>query len=234
VVVIEDAAPALGTVFDGRRIGSFGNTTCFSFHPRKAVTTGEGGMITTDDDALAEQARRLRAHGMSASALDRHRAARVVIESYDAIGYNYRLSDLQAAVGAEQMKKLDRVLQSRRRVGERYNEALAPLKGVQLPYSSARTPHTYQSYQIELGAPLTKSRDEVMQELLEVGIATRRGVMAIHLERPYREANPGLELPVTERASRNSVILPVYASMTEEDQGYVIEHLWRILRSAGA
>ena len=227
--VIEDAAPAIGATYKGKRVGSLGNPTCFSFHPRKVITTGEGGMIVTDDEDLAERARILRAHGMSLSDLARHQADRVVIEAYHDLGYNYRLSDLHAAIGIVQMQKLDGMLAQRRRVAERYNDAFADLENVQLPFSSYDTPHTYQSYMLQLLPSAPRTREQVMQELLEVGVATRRGVMAIHLESYYRQRFPHVHLPVTEQATRCSLLLPNYATMTESEQAYVIEHLRRIL-----
>ena len=227
--VIEDAAPAIGATYRGKRVGSLGNPTCFSFHPRKVITTGEGGIIVTDDDALAERARILRAHGMSQSDLTRHQAKSVVIEAYHDLGYNYRLSDLHAAIGIAQMQKLDFMLAQRQQVAERYNEALADVDDVQLPFSSHETPHTYQSYILQLRPQATKTREQVMQELLAVGVATRRGVMAIHLEPYYRRHFPHVSLPVTEVAARDTLLLPNYATMTESEQEYVVEHLRRVL-----
>ena len=186
-------------------------------------------MIVTDDDTLAERARTLRAHGMSLSDLARHQAQSVVIEEYHDVGYNYRLSDLHAAVGIEQMKRLDFMLAQRKRVAHLYNEAFADLEGVQLPFSSYAMPHSYQSYMVQLRPHATKTREQVMQELLEAGVATRRGVMAIHLEPYYHQRFPQVRLPVTETATRHTLILPNYATMTEAEQAYVIEHLRRAL-----
>jgi dTDP-4-amino-4,6-dideoxygalactose transaminase len=231
LTVIEDAAPALGATYKGRRVGGLGNLTCFSFHPRKVMTSGEGGMLVTDDESWAARARVLRAHGMSLSDLARHHAERVVIEEYHELGYNYRLSDLQAAVGIEQMKKLNFMLARRKQVAERYNEAFAQLDHVQLPFSSDKTPHSYQSYMIQLHVNAPKAREQVMQELLEVGVATRRGVMAIHLESYYRQRFPQVRLPVTETAASHTLLLPTYCTMTAIEQEYVIDHLLRILRA---
>jgi len=229
LAVIEDAAPSLGATYKGKHVGTLGNLTCVSFHPRKIITTGEGGMILTDDPALAERARVLRAHGMSVSDLARHQARTAVIEEYHELGYNYRMTDLQAAVGMAQMKKLDFLLTRRRQVAARYNEALADLDFVRLPFSSPATPHTYQSYMVQIRSDCPKPRDQVMQEFLEAGVATRRGVMAIHMEPYYRERMPHVRLPVTETAARHTLILPSYATMTDDEQEYVIEHLRRIL-----
>jgi perosamine synthetase len=225
IVVIEDAAPAIGATYKGRRVGGLGNSTCLSFHPRKVITTGEGGMLLTDTPAIAERARAMRAHAMSVSDLARHNAQRVVIEEYHELGYNYRMTDLQAAIGIEQLKRLDGMIERRREVACRYADALANVDGVQLPFSSSDTPHTYQSYMIQLAPGVGLSREELMQQLLAVGVATRRGVMAIHLEPYYRERYPGQRLPVTESATRHTVLLPIYATMTSTEQEYVIEHL---------
>jgi dTDP-4-amino-4,6-dideoxygalactose transaminase len=193
------------------------------------ITSGEGGMITTDDDALAERARVLRAHGMSLSDLARHQAQTIAIEEYHELGYNYRLSDLHAAVGLEQLKRLAFMLEQRQQVAEFYNAAFADLDAVQLPFSSSETPHSYQSYMLQLQPHITKTREQVMQEMLEAGIATRRGVMAIHLEPLYRQHFPPCRLPVTETAAQRTLLLPNYATMTAVEQEYVVEHLRRIL-----
>jgi perosamine synthetase len=230
LAVIEDAAPALGATYKGKRVGGLGNVTCLSFHPRKVITAGEGGMILTSDQTLANHARTLRTHGMSLSDLQRHQATSVAIEEYHDLGYNYRLSDLHAAVGLEQMKKLDLMLMRREQLAVRYHEALADLECLQLPFSSTDQPHSYQSYIIQLGPQAPKSREQVMQEMLEAGIATRRGVMAIHLEPYYRQRFPGVRLSVTETAAQSTLLLPIYATMTELEQEYVIDHLHRILR----
>jgi perosamine synthetase len=231
LVIIEDAAPAIGATYKGRRVGGLGNPTCLSFHPRKVITTGEGGMLLTDDAAVAARARTLRAHGMSVSDLVRHLADRVVLEEYHELGYNYRMTDLQAAIGIEQIKRLDVMIERRREIAGRYAEALANIDGLKLPFTSLDTPHTYQSYLIELAPGLGLSREDLMQELLAAGIATRRGVMAIHMEPYYRLRYPGLRLPATESATRHSLLLPIYAMMTDLEQEYVIENLLGSLRS---
>ena len=230
LVLLEDAAPALGAVYKGQRVGGLGHTSCLSFHPRKVITTGEGGMILTDSADLARRARELRAHGMSVSDLARHTATRVTIEEYAVVGYNSRMSDLHAAVGVQQMKKLDEVLASRRAAAARYREGLEDLEWLTLPPSPPERPHTYQSYMVSLRPGAPKARDQIMQELLEAGIPSRRGVMAIHLEPSYRGASA--PLPVTERSARDTLLLPIYAQMSDAEQGLVIDNLRRILSTA--
>jgi dTDP-4-amino-4,6-dideoxygalactose transaminase len=233
IAVIEDAAPAIGATYKGRRVGGLGNPACLSFHPRKVITTGEGGMLLTDDPVLAERARTLRAHGMSVSDLARHTAQRVVIEEYEELGYNYRMTDMQAAIGIEQLKRLDGMIERRCELARRYDDALRTVEGVQLPLSSNEIPHTYQSYMIQLTPESGVGREALMQHLLAAGIATRRGVMAIHLEPYYRQRVPGVRLPVTEAASRETVLLPIYGTMTTAEQDYVIEHLLDALAAGG-
>ena len=184
-------------------------------------------MVLTDSLALAERARILRAHGMSVSDLARHQTKQLLFEEYPELGYNYRLTDMQAAIGIEQLRRLDGVIERRRDVAQRYAVAFAGVEGLRLPPSSRETPHTYQSYMIELAPSLGISREAFMQRLLCAGVATRRGVMAIHLEPYYRKQHPELQLPVTEFATAHTVLLPVYATMTADEQEYVIEHVLR-------
>lgn len=214
--VIEDAACAIGSAYKGKRIGGHGNLACFSFHPRKIITTGEGGMITTDDPVLAERLRRLRHHGMSVSDLERHAADRVVIESYPEIGYNYRMTDIQAAIGIVQMGKLEHIIRRRRELAAFYNRELSKLACLRVPRVPDYADHNYQSYWVELLPVARMSRDEFMQRMLDMGIATRRGIMAIHKEACYGGRACGA-LAHTEHITQNTIILPLYPSLTAEE-----------------
>ena len=186
-------------------------------------------MLLTADRGLANRARILRTHGMSLSDLQRHQATSVAIEAYHDLGYNYRLSDLHAAVGIEQMHKLEVMLMRRKAIAARYDEAFADLDCLQLPFSSGDQPHSYQSYLIQVRPHAPSTREQVMQEMFEAGIATRRGVMAVHLEPYYRQHFPQVTLPVTEAAAQSTLLLPIYTTMTEVEQEYVIDHLRSIL-----
>jgi perosamine synthetase len=221
--VVEDAAPSLGGRIDGRSVGTFSDSTCFSFHPRKSITTGEGGMITTNDIEAAERLRKLRSHGASTSDLVRHQLGAVDFEEYCELGYNYRMTDVQAAIGVVQMRKLDRIIGMRRSLAERYTKLLRDDERIRTPYEPPDRFHTYQSYCIRLRN--TKPRREVMATLAAKDIATRRGVMAVHLEPQYRERFPCVSLPETERAARQTILLPLYAGMTEDEQDQVVESL---------
>jgi perosamine synthetase len=230
LAVVEDAAPSLGATIDGQKVGTFADFTCFSFHPRKSITTGEGGLITTDDDAAATRLRALRSHGVSTSAFARHASGTTSIEEYRELGWNYRMTDIQAAVGTVQLGKLDWVLSERRRLAERYDRLLGQDPRIMVPYVPSDRPHTYQSYCIWPGGGAP--RVAIMAAMAERGIATRRGVMASHLEPFYRERYPELSLPVTESASAETLLLPLYVGMTESEQDEVIESLLAALDGA--
>jgi perosamine synthetase len=213
IAVIEDAACAIGSTYHGRPIGG-GRLVALSFHPRKLVTTGEGGMLLTQDAALAARLRRLREHGMAISAHERHACPTVVVESYEEVGFNYRMTDLQAAVGIVQLGKLDAMVAERRSLADRYRDALGDLPSVFLPADPPYGTTNYQSYIVRLDDDLPVDRDAVMQALLDQGIATRRGIMAAHLEPACRHLEAA-ELPVTERLTRRSLILPLFHGMRE-------------------
>lgn len=225
LVIVEDAACAIGAMHRGRPIGSLGNLACFSFHPRKVITCGEGGMIAVHDESTAERLRRLRQHAMDQSALARHSARDVVIESYVEPGWNARMTDLQAAVGLCQLEVLDTVLAERRRIADRYSEELSGIATLGVPGDPDYAVRTWQSYPIRIGSQAPFGVHELMSMLLRDGIATRRGIMAIHLEPAY--AGTGVDLPHTEAAADEVILLPLFPGLTEEAQGYVIERLSR-------
>ncbi len=226
VKIFEDAACALGARYRGRPIGAHSEMAVFSFHPRKVICTGDGGMITTNNEQYAQLARTLRQHGMSIPDTVRHQATTVVFEEHNLFGYNYRLTDLQAAVGIEQMKRLDGLVARRRELAARYDRLLVAA-GLPLvpPYVPAYAEPNYQSYAVTLTDDCLVSRTVIMQRMLEAGIATRRGVMTAHRERPYIETQGVQQLPITERASDRSLLLPLYPQMTEAEQDLVITTL---------
>jgi perosamine synthetase len=222
--IVEDAACAVGALYRGRPIGSLGPLACFSFHPRKVITCGEGGMIAVHDLEVAERLRRLRQHAMDQSALQRHAARDVVIEHYPERGWNARMTDLQAAVGLCQLEVLDTVLAERRRLAERYSTALAEIPWIETPHEPDYAARTWQSYPVRVGAeaPVADAM-ELMRFLFHHGIATRRGVMAIHRESAYRGSSD--DLPHTDAAARDVVLLPLFPGLTEEAQDHVIDRL---------
>jgi perosamine synthetase len=223
--VVEDAAPTIGSEYKRRKTGSNAHQTVFSFHPRKVITTGEGGMITTDDDALADRARKLRAHGMSVSDLDRHKADRVIIEEYNELGFNYRMTDIQASIGLVQLRRLPELLQTRIEKAHRYDRELPGINGLEIPFVPPYATHTYQSYCLRLTKDCRLDRETLMTNLLHRGVATRRGVMASHLEKTYVDRIGKVSLPITEEATEHTMLIPLFATMTDEEQTYVIDAL---------
>jgi perosamine synthetase len=226
LAVIEDAACAIGSEYDGNLIGKpLGTMACFSFHPRKILTTGEGGMITTSDAKLAERLRRLRQHSMSLSDVVRHNSKQVSSETYDEVGFNFRMTDMQAAMGLVQLGRLSDFLKRRRLLAARYTQALKQLSWLQTPVAPANCLHNYQSYMVRLVGDFAAQRDLIMQELLERKISTRRAIMAIHRELPYRSERWKDSLTQTNLATDTGLILPLFHQMTGSEQDYVIESL---------
>jgi len=217
--IIEDAACATGSVFRGRPVGdnTYSPLVCFSFHPRKVISTGDGGMITTGDALLAQRLRLLRQQGMSVNDLQRHQSKTVVSESYPVIGYNYRLTDVQAAIGLAQLRRLDGIIARRRAIALRYDRALSGIPAIGLFAEPADCRWNHQTYLIRLSGATAESRDAFMQRLLEEGIATRRGIMSIHREACYVERFGPQSFPESERASDECVCLPLYTQMADAD-----------------
>lgn len=230
IKILEDAACAIGSRYKGRPIGGHSEMACFSFHPRKVITTGEGGMITTNNAEYAKQLRQLRQHGMSVPDTVRHHANRVIIEEYVSLGFNYRLTDIQAAVGIEQMKRLDWIVARRRELADRYTSALAEHGWLEPPYVPAYADPNFQSYAVRLSDDASSTRDELMQALLELGVSTRRGIMLAHQEPPYADFHVRAKLPHSEKASLRSLLVPLSPQMTEKEQDRVIQSLFGLNR----
>ncbi len=223
LILLEDAACAIGSTYMGERVGHpHSLMACFSFHPRKVLTTGEGGMITTADEDIATRLRRLRQHAMSVSDLARHSSSKIVSERYDEVGFNFRMTDLQAAVGLVQLNRLPGFVSRRRQRASIYTEALSQFQFLVPPAEPEGIQSNFQSYMVRTldHSPLT--RDDLMQSLLDRGISTRRGVMAIHREAPYGERKWNELLVETNRATDNTIILPLFDDMTVDQQSYVV------------
>jgi dTDP-4-amino-4,6-dideoxygalactose transaminase len=226
IAVVEDAACAAGSVYRGRPVGATAPVAAFSFHPRKLLTTGEGGMIVTPDGDVAARLRRLREHGMNVSAAQRHASQQPVIESYLEVGYNYRMTDMQAALGLVQLAKLDRMIARRRVLAARYTGLLADVPGLTVVTDPDYGQGNFQAFWVLLPRGFPVSRGELLRLLAEAGVSARRGIMAAHLEPAY--AGPARSLPVTERLTADSLILPLFHQMTEEEQDLVVS----VLRAA--
>ena len=228
IVLIEDAACAIGSQvnFDGKweAIGKpHGDLACFSFHPRKVVTTGEGGMMTTADPNHDRRIRLWRQHGMNVPDTIRHHSPQVVFEDYDCLGYNYRMTDIQAAVGRKQLERLPQLIARRRAIASQYVELLGNFEGLVLPFEPASAQSNWQSYCVRL--PDRVDQRTVMQNLLDQGIATRRGIMCAHREAPHRGERPRHDLRQSELAQDHAILLPLYAQMTESEIAQVADAL---------
>ncbi len=224
--VIEDAAHAFGTSWNGRRVGAIGDATCFSFYATKNLTTGEGGMLTTDDARLAEKARRLSLHGLSHGAWNRY--SRAGSWRYDVVdlGFKYNMTDPAAALGLAQLQKFDAMQRRRRGLARSYERMLAPLGVFDLPVESARGTHAWHLYIIRI-KPRTLSigRDRMIEELRERGIGTSVHFQPLHLFSYYRKTfgyRKGA-YPVTERESARAISLPFYPSLSRQAQERVVE-----------
>lgn len=223
--LVEDAACAAGSAYKGRKIGAHSDFVCFSFHPRKVISTGDGGMITTNRQDYYHRLKLLRQHGMSVNDRVRFEANKIIFEDHVEIGYNYRMTDIQAAVGIKQLEKLDWIVGERRKIAAAYNQALKNMDFMQLPLEEDGYYSNYQSYSIYLKKSCPVSRDAFMQQLLDKGIASRRGIMTAHRETAYKHLQQHTSLPVSEDLHDNSVILPLYVPMQEQDIAYVIENV---------
>jgi perosamine synthetase len=220
VALVEDAACAAGSTAYGQPVGAGAAIAAWSFHPRKVITTGEGGMLTLDDAEGAKRLRRLREHGMNVSAADRHASAQPVLEAYLETAFNYRMTDIQAAVGLVQLGRLAGLVAQRRQLAARYQELLSGINGLVPVRDPAHGQTNYQSFWVLIDASYGAGRDEVLTELAARGVSARRGIMAAHLEPAYADVTPA-PLPVTERITRDSLILPLHHKLTDDDQDHI-------------
>lgn len=232
LVLVEDAACAIGSEIqwegEWQVIGRpHGHIACFSLHPRKVITTGDGGMITTNNADWDARLRLLRQHGMSISDKARHGSASVVFEEYPIPGFNYRMTDVQAAMGREQLKRLPGILARRRELAARYAEKLA---GVTVPHQPAWARSNWQSYAVTLAENQDQRR--VMQAMLDDGVSTRRGVMCSHREAACADLPLRHPLTASEQAQDRAIILPLYPQMTDAEQDRVIASLHQALQPA--
>ncbi|QGN59143.1 glutamine--scyllo-inositol aminotransferase [Nostocoides sp. HKS02] len=229
IALVEDAACAAGSRYRGAPAGGQAALAAWSFHPRKLLTTGEGGMLTTSDAELAVRARRLREHGMNLSAADRHQSRQPVIESYLEVGFNYRMTDIQAAVGLVQLGKLDAMVVRRRELASNYQEALAEVPGLRTVQDPPWGESNFQSFWVELRDDYPLRRNELLTALADEGVSARAGIMATHRQPAYAGHAHG-DLTTTERLTDNTLILPLFHTMTEREQQRVVT---LIRRAAG-
>jgi len=229
LAVVEDAACAIGSTYLGAPVGARSEIATFSFHPRKILVTGEGGMVTLQDGDLAARMRRLRQHGMSVSTFDRHTSTDTVIEQYLETGFNYRLTDIQAAIGLVQADKLPAMIARRRELAARYQRLLADIPGLETVADPAYGTTNFQTFWVMLPDTFPVPRDEVLTALKQRGVNSRHGVTCAHEEPAFADLEP-VSLPVSERITRRSVLLPLYHDLSEHDQDRVVEALADVAR----
>jgi len=235
--IVEDAACGFGSRYHGHHVGTLGDTGCFSFHPRKAITTGEGGMITTDDDELAEKLRRLRDHGAAMTDLQRHLGARpYLLADHPDAGYNQRMTDLQAALGSAQMDRAAEIIVERQRLAKSYDDVFASLPWLATPAHVEGLEHGYQSYPClfrpepivqESISRINEARNAWMDRLQKAGISTRPATHAVHMLAFYKKKyglNPE-DFPNAWAANDCSISLPLFHGMTDAEQAFVIENV---------
>jgi perosamine synthetase len=228
LTVIEDAAHAIPAKYKGRNVGTLSPMTCFSFYATKTLTTGEGGMVTTDNDALADRIRLMRLHGLSRDAWKRYSADGHWRYAISEAGFKYNLTDIQAALGLVQLSKCDEMRRSRVRIARKYDQALSQLEAYRIPSASPDVQHAWHLYVILVDpSVLLIHRDQVIEELRERGIGTAVHFIPLHLHRYYREKwgyRTG-DFPIAEEYFDRCISLPIYPGMTDEDVTQVIEAL---------
>lgn len=226
LIVIQDAACSFASLNKDRPMGSLCETTIFSLHARKIITTGEGGIILTRNKSISDQLRLLRHQGMSLTDYERNTASPTTFENYPLIGYNFRITDIQAALGLAQLDHLEEILDRRRKIAQRYLDYFDNHPYFEAPFVPEGIKPNWQSFQICLKPNAPISRNALIEDLFKQGIATRRGVMASHLENPYKSMRANL--PHTEFAAMHTLQLPIYPALTESQQQYIIEAFSRI------
>ena len=231
IFLLDDAATAFGAKYKSKYLGSQGVATTFSFHPRKMITTGEGGMLVTNDENIASQAKILRATGASVSDLDRHKAKGIILQKYYDSGYNYRMTDMQAAMGIVQMGKIEQIIKERTTQAEKYNFGFKDVSEIQVPFVPEYASPAWSSYCLKLTEKARKSVTEVMNELIAKNISVRYGIQPLHQE-PYFDhlAIKDEDYPVSCAIAKNTFFIPIFPGLTPEEQDFIIESVIEIVK----
>jgi len=223
LLLLDDSATAFGAKYKGKYMGGHGVPSCYSFHPRKMITTGEGGMLVTDNDAWAERARVLRSTGASVSDLKRHEAKGAIFQQYFESGYNYRMTDVQAAMGLVQLGKLDTMLAQRAAQAKLYGELLSNVEEIEPPFVPEYATHCWSSYSVRTTKKAKVTADEMVRRMAARNVSCRRGIQPLHFEPYFKEKMGNLVLGETESAARETFFLPIFPGLREDEQRTVIE-----------
>jgi len=219
--IIEDSAETIGGTFKNKMTGSFGNVGCFSFFPTKNITTGEGGMITTDDESLAQKIRTLSGHGVAKTTAQRTKQQQSWYRAATMAGYNFRMSNILATIGVEQMKKLDKMNNLRRRNATYLNKHLQNIKNIEIPFEAKNCKHVYQMYTIKVK---DIDRDDLVLKLKESGIeASVHFDPPVHLQPFYKKYYKTSNLPITEKVAKSIITLPMFPQLTKKELDYIIK-----------
>lgn len=240
IPIIEDAACAIGSEIHYKEnwepIGqSHGDIVCFSFHPRKVITTGDGGMITTNNRDYYHKIRLWREHSISISSKDRHNTKEVLFEEHLDLGYNYRMTDVQAAIGRVQLRKIKELIKKRQKISKNYFELLNNINGIKLPFQHKWAKSNWQSFCIRLSSKINQK--QIMNDLMNFGISTKRGIMCAHLEPAYikEKWNTGLgvkdleKLQESKKATNHSILIPIFPSLLESEQIFIVNNLIKLI-----
>ncbi len=228
LILIEDGACSFGATYRGKAIGSHGSPTCFSFHPRKMITTAEGGFIATDDAELAEKARILRSTGASISDLERHRAMGALVQQYEDFGYNYRMTDMQAAIGLVQLRKLEAMLNARAAQAKFYDDSFQDSPDIEPPHVPSDRTHCFSSYLVRLRRGIDVNA--VARFVMHRGVPVRMGIQPLHKEPFYAERWKGYSFPESEAAAAETLFLPIFPGLNQSAQETIV----KVLRDAVA
>lgn len=230
ITIIEDSACALNSWYNNKHSGLFGKGGIFSFHPRKIITTGEGGMLITNNIDVYKKAMLIRNHGISINSNNKNSSNELIFEEYNELGYNYRLTDIQCAIGIEQMKKINYFISERRKIAEIYNSAFNKIENIQTPNDTKYTKHCYQSYALILKNKLKNKRNELILFLKEKGIATKRSATAINIQNLYKHMDQ--KCSNAEYADKNSISLPLWPGLKNNEIEYIIENIFNFIKNA--
>lgn len=229
LAIVDDAATALGGKYKDKYLGSHGLLTTFSFHPRKMITTGEGGMLLTDNENIAEQAKILRATGASVSDLDRHKAKGIILQKYYDSGYNYRMTDIQAAIGIVQMDKLPEMLKERKRQAEYYDEAFSKMSYIITPYVPDYADHAYTSYLLKIDPEMNIDIEDVLIKMSEKKISCRYGIMPLHQEPYFDNKYTDDMFPVSCDVAKRTFFIPIYPGLKDEEMKYIVSSVQEVI-----